>query len=188
MINISLKDAVSLESEDFMSLLEDPDQHLMEDTVSMDDYHQNPRDLEGEIHILIHPVYNIPCPFLRLWNRRNGEPLPSSEINSLLSAKTASLDGRLRSEDYRINERGRWYPDLHFYDQSHSYCTLHLCEIEKEYYQIVRSSAILNNEENNNSDNENTDQRKWLIWWSLIGKFLGITISPQQYQEILKAK
>lgn len=183
MIKISLKDTVPSQTEHFMSLLEDPD-HLMDDTVSIDDYHQNRSDLAGEIHILIHPVYNIPCPFLRLWSRRTGEPLHSSEINSLLSAKTI----RLGSEDYRINERGRWYPDLHFYDQFHSYCTLHLCEIEKEYHQIVMSSAIVNNEDTKNSNNEKTDQRKWLIWWSLIGKFLGIMISPQQYQEVLQSR
>lgn len=165
---------------------DNPDK-LWNDDGSQVDFFQGKQCIEGELHIVVHPVYQIPCPFLRLWNKSTGEMLNSDQVNDLMSTSftvpptsSVSFQEQTTFNDYRLNESGKWYPDFHCYDHFQSYLTLHLCEIQKQLLQISSASTF-------SSDNTiSLKTRNMLVsWWSLVGPYCGMKLLPHYFQSLV---
>jgi hypothetical protein len=130
---------------------------------------------------LDHPVYHIPAPYIRIWNASNGDILSSEEIHDFFSGKDPlnsskapknPIDDSRNTTDYRQYTQGMLYPDMHPYRQNECFSALHLCELEKQF-RFLSTAPTLGGE-----------KKPYLTWFSLFGKFLGITISPENYKQL----
>jgi hypothetical protein len=68
--------------------------------------------------------------------------------------------------DFRINERGAWFPEPHPHRQHELFYSLHLCELEKQFRQMLRDSP---------GDDE------FLTWLSLFGPFMGLRMEAREF-------
>jgi hypothetical protein len=129
---------------------------------------------------LEHSVYHIPASYIRIWNASNGNILSPEEISEvfsgkdpLASAKASKnlFDDSVNTTDYRQYTQGMFYPDMHPYRQNECFSALHLCELEKQF-RFLSTAPTLGGE------------KPYLPWFSFFGKFLGISISPENYKQL----
>jgi hypothetical protein len=170
--------------------------------------------VRGEIHIVLHPTYDIPCPLLRLWNDKTGEIVDQHRLNQLLQslfpqlAMSGVTNGSPRETgtsslnagdgiDYRknplnVNDGIILTPELHPSCPSKGfYYSIHLCELEKSFRLMMEE-----HEENQVTDSGvskksglSLDCKKLMLlsWLTMFGKYIGISITPQVYRKLLLA-
>lgn len=152
--------------------------------------------VNGVVDIIMHPVYNIPSPFMRffddsgaVFDHRQTESICSSHRSSRCSGPSELLGG-----DHRYHEFGRVILDNHPFFGTPFY-SLHVCNAS----QLLSASASLNHDRDIDIDIENravvttvaerpmshSDLMVALNWLSLFGPHIGLPFSPSIYSQIL---
>lgn len=141
----------------------------LESTSSYDDSLSSD-NLCGELHILYHPVFNVPTPYLRVW-KSTGELLGVEDIQSMINNNIKSDSN---SADARHYEFGQLMIENHPYLDC-LYCTLHVCMLEERMTSIMSTA-------------QDTSPTLYLLnWFSIIGPFIGFRISVEGYEKARKS-
>lgn len=126
--------------------------------------------VKGELHVLFHPVYNIPTPYLKLW-RSTGEILGLEEVQSIIDGAKDVHCSDIHCEDARYYEFGRLTIESHpFLDKP--YCTLHVCMLED------RLKSVMDQHEGTKCS---SDALYLLVWFSVVGPFVGFPVSAEAF-------
>lgn len=126
--------------------------------------------VEGELHIVLHPAYLVPCPYLRAW-RGSGQLLSAEEMQVLLSGNTPSEE-QSADKDHRVYHMGTLLPDMHpVLDQL--YCTLHACDVSNRMTALLLDSK------------QHVGGSLYLLTWlGWLGPYLGLRMAPELYRSL----
>jgi len=121
---------------------------------SINDYNTNSNKIKihGELDIILHPIYNIPSPYIRIWDT-SGRLLNLNEIQSLLFSKNKNK----HQIEILIDE----HPVI-----GTPCYTFHICGIN-ECIQLM--------------DTNNNKLLKFVSWLSIIGRYIGLSINVNDY-------
>lgn len=135
-------------------------------------------NISGYIDILLHPAYQVPCPYLRLWNR-SGSYLTIEQAQPFLDKHSCCYQGddiKLSNSSSLVSHAvfpfGRLIQDLHPYDGYACY-TIHVCEISNYIDMCLQSKGI------STIPKENAYM---LVWLSIVGPHIGLPIAPSEYR------
>jgi hypothetical protein len=170
------------EEYDNTSFHEEEDNQQSAHDLHMDEQASNSRDLyddsiiSGSIDILLHPTYQVPSPFLRLWNR-SGSYLTLDQAQAFLDQHVLRDQSSIETQEnvastHAVFPLGRLIQDLHPYDGNACY-TIHVCEVSN-YIDVLYQSKELNSVA--------IEKVYMLLWFSMIGPHLGLALSPYDYR------
>jgi len=111
----------------------------------------------GQLDIIVSDVYNIPCPYLTIWDCR-GLLLGSSDVQSLLFT-TKSTDNRNHEVEILIDEHPIHGMPCYSY---------HVCGLN----EALASMNTFN------------QMQRFISWLSIIGRYIGIHISSKDFHKI----
>ena len=161
------------------------------------------------IDVLLHPMYEVPCPFIRMYDCR-GQLLPAVTTQSLVTR----VFHRTTMNGIDTNEDGKEKNDIQFTFEEHPYLTipclcLHVCGVRECMAMLdlstpsAMSSSVIPNimgmadnsdssssisSSSNNTDNETRSDiycdTYLLRWFSLVGPTIGLNISPQLFAKL----
>lgn len=126
--------------------------------------HSNACFLSGQLDILLHPTYSLPCPYIRLWEA-NGRLLSCEEIASIL--------GLSDKGDEIIAEEHPLKKTPHF--------VLHICGIGERLQVMDEIDKGQRAEELSLS----SSLSYFIKWLALVGPKIGIPLPPNLFQHIL---
>ena len=162
------------------------------------------------VDVLLHPMYEVPCPFIRMYDCR-GQLLPAITTQSLLARvfHSPTIGGTDANKDIKEEKH------IQFTFEEHPYLTipclcLHVCGVrecmsmldlsrpqERQFAPSTVSdmTGIIDNNHsssggsNNNSNGDNSNNTDdsassdmyLLRWFSLVGPAIGLHISPQLF-------
>ncbi|RYH12788.1 hypothetical protein EON65_37300 [archaeon] len=140
-----------------------------------------------ELHILLHPTYSIPCPYVKAW-RHNGVTVSETELTSLLTRTgmnpkpLSSLNTVNGTEDtdYRIYNFGTFVLDVHPILDA-PYYTFHICDLSNRIQPLIESHL---NGNSTNGDVQLNGSTYMLLWLTYVGPYIGISISPSLFIEL----
>lgn len=93
----------------------------------------------GEIHVLLHPAYSFPYPYIRVWHESSGELLTINELQQLMGGSSIRRINELH-KDNRHHIWNDFISDMHpFFDIPWN--TLHLCAVQDIMTQLSRKSG-----------------------------------------------
>ncbi len=141
----------------------------------------SPKVLSGEIHFLWHPVFQVPCPYLRLWDA-GGKILDLEETLIVVAAMCSDADSTHSSKypgyslsrntvpaesvmDARHYDFGHLVPERHPHLDTPFY-SIHVCTLQARLSDVCadQSNALY-----------------LLNWLSMVGPSVGLPISASQY-------
>jgi len=178
------------------SLLKEEEDNMLDslDNASVTfDQQQRTDSYSGEIHIIHHPVYCVPCPFLRIWDT-SGQLMREEWIQSKIALETKAYNWRYYQNhhednnndtmnlpiDHRIYHIGTLITDVHPLLNTF-WLTLHICELEKQWQCLV-DETVVNSRQQQEEEKEKMLQSVYLwLWLGQIGPYLGISLSPSSY-------
>jgi hypothetical protein len=161
---------------------------------------------KGEIHIILHPTYDVPCPLLRLWNDKTGEIIDQEVLNSLLissfsqvtvtgitnknldeigSNKLDTGEGiDFRKTPTNVTDRVILTAELHPSCPSKGfYYSIHLCEIEKSFRLMMENQEKQKPDCSIQPSDISSKRLMLLSWFTMFGKYVGISITPHIYRK-----
>lgn len=141
----------------------------------------------GQIHIILHPAYNIPAPFVRIWSQ-SGQLMKEEWMQQLMKTHSASMNWKYHRAhhkeeavpknnsvvtDYREYELGTFLIDIHPIFQN--YClTFHICDLYDQLAVLIREEP----------HEERVAGMYMLSWLSHVGPYLGIAIPPETFRRL----
>jgi hypothetical protein len=140
--------------------------------------------IEGELHVVLHPTYFVPCPYLRCW-KSNGQLLAAHELQSLIRPKSTfkSTSSSLVDEkhvakdtDHRIYEFGALLPDPHPQLNSCPWLTLHVCDVASRMQSLLQIEPL--------SMGKVSGPEYLLTWLACMGPHVGLSLSAKCYLEL----
>lgn len=162
--------------------------------------------LNGTIDIMVHPTYNIPCPYLRIWYQHTGKLLDHVEINQLMKFFNYrnSTDNNINNlsiynniyynniTDHRIYSFGQLENEMHPILDTPCY-SIHVCMLQdlmKESiltYQYHHYDRTKLNSLSDSTITCNAYHSFYLLnWISLVGNFIGFHITTEDYTSLSK--
>lgn len=161
----------------FNLIYDDNDMKCMDDFSMLDPYEYTVDIiLHGQIDILLHPAFQVPCPYIRMWDS-SGSYLTAEKIQLFLdnysmnrkvvNQEDHSLDIAY-SRDHRVHIFGRLY-DTEHPNEGHMCSSIHVCDIDRylQSKQVLDSDISLGN--------------FMLSWFSLMSSHIGLSISPAEF-------
>lgn len=131
------------------------------------------------LHILIHPVYSIPYPYFRFWNN-NGKVLDAQQTQLV-------VDKAILNHKEEVQHPLKGTRDNHFEHilnkieiEDHPilqepYFTFHFCTETDKLRSICNDSI---------DHQEDASLICSLVWLSMFGKFIGMPMSPNLFNEM----
>eukprot|EP01031_Cornospumella_fuschlensis_P028512 gene28512-34420_t len=148
--------------------------HSAEDTVHL------------ELHILLHPTYRIPCPYVKAW-RENGVMVTEIELAQLLSMRgivspsdPSGTNHSATEKDYRKYNFGSFVLDSHPILDTPFY-TFHICDLSNRLQPLIESYVSGHTSELNG---QISGRIYMLLWLTYVGPYIGIAIPPSLFVKL----
>ena len=159
------------------------------------------KSASGVIDILMHPVYAVPSPYIRLWDQ-HGNLLQLRELQDVIihgqSLGTITEVQPLSSDDNRVASLKSLVMDMHPMLDVTCY-TLHICKLRDIMELMLSGGGVVKEAAANSTGGEvrdiheavffQTDRQLkvyCLNWLSLVGPSIGFTMRPEQYEAALR--
>lgn len=163
--------------------------------------------VSGVIDILLHPVYAVPSPYIRLWDH-HGNLLQLSEVQDIIArgqrVGTAVAQQSSSSHDNRVASMKTLVMDMHPMLDITCY-TLHICKL-RDIMELMLSGGdgvvkeataanstvgvevrdIIYEDDDFFQYNRQSKMMYCLNWLSLVGPSIGFMMRPVQYEAALR--
>ena len=175
-----------------------------------DGYGSHSDCFHGQIDIILHPIYLVPCPYIQLCSR-NGQSMSAADLRNLINAHRYStiahshLGNDFNNFAYGVDEEVDLTIEEHPYCQAiclcphvcglgHRLALLAKCELPPQGYyagngvsqghdkQLIPTAS--DTQVNSNKDHLEFPDFYLLNWFILVGPKIGIRHSPSFYSKI----
>lgn len=134
--------------------------------------------VECELDVLLDEVYQVPCPYLRLWRRSTGELLSLEEATILITGAVISL-----SDDHSVYHFGTLMPVIHPVT-GRSSLSLHCCDFARRLQPLMETMITETCEVDSKEAAIRNKEQYLVAWLSHVGSHLGLHfLSPSLYKE-----
>lgn len=147
-----------------------------------------PCHLQGKLDIIYNHVYQVPAPYIQLWQPNSGQSLTCAEALCALSPADVpeSSDEPNTIVDHTIYLMGKWMPEPHP-ETGQMVLSLHLCDLSRLLEPLLQSAATHCSDEfertGERSEEKTTIDRVYLlVWFSFVSRFMGMTIPPNLFK------
>eukprot|EP01031_Cornospumella_fuschlensis_P028252 gene28253-34118_t len=140
-----------------------------------------------ELHILLHPTYRIPCPYVKAW-RENGVMVTEIELARLLSMRgnvspfdPSGTNHSATEKDYRSYNFGSFVLDCHPILDTPVY-TFHICDLSNRLQPLVES--YVSSHATSELNGQISGRIYMLLWLTYVGPYIGIAIPPSLFVKL----